>query len=72
MIGWTRRGGPPSRPADGHDEGARVEWSVSPHLQFRHGFPTRLTGNENGLRGSERQKAALQPLYDYVSEQSSA
>lgn len=50
----------------------RVELSVSPHLQFRQQISDAAEGQREWVPRLRRAKEALQPLYDYVKEQSSA
>jgi hypothetical protein len=50
----------------------RVELSVSPHLQFRQRISDVAEGQREWVDGLRRAREALQPLYDYVKEQSSA
>jgi hypothetical protein len=50
----------------------RVELSVSPHLQFRQRISDVANEQPEWASRLRRAKEALQPLYDYVKEQSSA
>ena len=50
----------------------KVELSVSPHLQFRQRISDAAEGQREWLPRLQRAREALQPLYNFVKEQSAA